>query len=284
MRNESLINQNGYLHKANQLYAAVCNDVQKISRQSQLLNKNLLKDQKDTEGKNLTKSTLLANVVHDICTPVNAIKGFADLLLTPDISEENKVKYAQIIRQSADNLLDLVYDLLDVSKIEAGELSIVNRPGNLKDLFNELFELFNNPMLRQRSGQVQLKPYIELTQGQCLIDTDFIRLRQILVNLISNALKFTEKGHVIYGCCLIDPDTLCFSVEDTGIGIAPEKLGLIFDQFYQLNDPGSTNKCKGTGLGLSIVKSLVGLMDGELWVDSTKGIGSTFYFTLPFKK
>ncbi len=267
-----------------QKYISLYNDLIEKNRQFQVLNEQLLKEKEKLEERDRLKSAFLANIVHEICTPISAIKGFAELLQTPDLIEKNKIKYAQIITQCADNMLNLVHDLLDTSKIEAGQLTIIERPGNLRDLFNELFELFNNPTIQRKSGMVQLKSYLELTQEQCLIDADFIRLRQVLINLISNALKFTEKGHVIFGCCLIDPKTLCFSVEDTGIGIAPEKQDIIFERFRQLNDPNLANRCKGTGLGLSIVKSLVGLMNGEVWVDSTQNIGSTFYFTLPYKK
>jgi CheY-like chemotaxis protein len=248
------------------------------------LNERLLEDKEKAEEQNRLKSDFLANMVHEIRTPMNAIKGFAELLQTSDLTEEKKVKYAQIICQCTDNLLNLIHDLLDISKIEAGELTIIERPGNLKDLFNELFELFNNLMGQCESGTAQLKSCIELNQEQYLIDADFIRLRQVLTNLISNALKFTEKGHVLYGCRLINRKTLCFYVEDSGIGITPEKQAIIFERFKQINDLNLTNRCKGTGLGLSIVKSLVGLMNGKVWVESTPGTGSTFYFTLPYKK
>jgi signal transduction histidine kinase len=257
-------------------------DLRETNRQFIVLNEQLLKDKEEAEERDRMKTVFLANMVHEICTPMNAIKGFANLLQDTGLSEEDKVEYAQIICQSADNLLNLVHDLLDVSKIEAGQLTIIERPGNLKDLFNELIELFNTPG-QCRTGIVQIKSCIEFRPEQYIIYSDFTRLRQILINLISNALKFTEKGYVLYGCRLIDPKTLCFYVEDTGIGITPEKQAVIFERFKQINDPNSTNRLQGVGLGLSIVKSLVELLNGNVWVESVQGVGSTFYFTLPYK-
>jgi signal transduction histidine kinase/CheY-like chemotaxis protein len=286
MRNELHIEQSKEMLKhSNQMRLTANNDLEEAKRQLFFLNKKILKIKEEAEERNQMKSAYLANIVHEICTPMNAIRGFAQLLQMSSLTEEDKIKYAQIISQCTDNLLNLVHDLLDISKIEAGQLNIIERPDNLKDLFNELFELFNNnPVGQCKLGLVELKYFIELNHDQYLINVDFIRLRQILINLISNALKFTEKGHVIYGCFLVDTETLCFYVEDTGIGITPEKQTVVFERFKQICDPNSTNKCKGTGLGLSIVKSLVELMNGKVWVESTQGVGSRFYFTLPYKK
>jgi len=269
---------------SNQIYFTSYSDLVEKNKQFLILNKQLLNEKNKAEEQEKMKSAFLANIVHEICSPMNSIKGFAELLQCEDLTKEEKIKYAKIISRCSDNLLNLVHDILDFSKIEAGKLSIVERPGNLSELFNEIYELFNLPDIPYHSGTVELKYHLELAPEECLIDADFLRIRQILVNLISNALKFTEKGHVIFGCCLIDPQTLCFTVEDTGIGIAPEQHAVIFEQFRQVNNPESAKRHIGTGLGLSIVKSLVELMNGEIWLDSTVGIGSTFYFTLPYKK
>jgi signal transduction histidine kinase/CheY-like chemotaxis protein len=285
MQNGLQLNRNQEtLQQLNQIYLNVNKGIEEKNKQFLIINERLLKDKEKAEERDLMKSAFLANIVHDICSPMNAIKGFAELLKTPDLTKENIVKYAQIISQCSDNLLNLVHDLLDISKIEAGQLTIIERPGNIKELFDELFELFNNPNEQQKSGNVTLEYFLELKPAQYLIDADFLRLRQVLINLISNALKFTEKGYVNYGCCLTDSNTICFYVEDSGIGISLEKQAIIFDRFKQINDPNSTDRSKGTGLGLSIVKQLVELMNGKVWVESTKGIGSRFYFTMPYKK
>jgi signal transduction histidine kinase len=285
MRNTSLIKRNEeMLKKPNQMYLKVNNDTQEKNMQSLIQNQQLLKDKEKAEERDQQKSAFLANMVHEIRTPIYAIKSFAEFLQAPDLTEENKVKFSQIISQCTDNLLNLVNDLLDISRIEAGQLTIIKSSGNIENLFNELFELFNTAIVQKEQGIIQLKSCIQLTHRQCQVDSDFLRLRQILINLISNALKFTEKGHVLFGCRLIDYKTLCFYVEDSGIGIAQEKQTVIFERFMQIMDPNSLNRCKGTGLGLSIVKSLVELMNGQVWVESTMGIGTTFYFTLPYIK
>ncbi len=284
MQNEIQIKRNNEMLQRSIHMTTGRDDLQEANRQFILLYEQLLKDKVKAEERDKMKSAFLANMVHEIRTPMNAIKSFTEFLQVPDLTEENKVKYARIISQCTDNLLNLVNDLLDFSRIEAGQLSIIERPGNLRDLFNELFELLNPTVEKFGYGMVQLKSCIELNQEQSLFNIDFIRLRQVLINLISNALKFTKKGHVLYGCRLLNRKTLCFFVEDTGIGIPPDQHNIIFERFRQLNDPNLKNRCQGTGLGLSIVKSLVELMNGKVWVESTQDIGSTFYFTLPYKK
>src|ERR1035437_2551533 len=156
MQNGLLIKRNEeILQQSNQMDLNVYDDLQEINKQLQILNEQLLEDKQKAEEQNRLKSDFLANMVHEIRTPMNAIKGFAELLQTSDLTEENKDKYTQIIYQRTDDLLNLVNDLLDNSKIEAGQLTIIERPGNLKDLFNELFELFNTPMGQCESGTVQ---------------------------------------------------------------------------------------------------------------------------------
>ncbi len=267
----------------NRMYLDVNGDLVNSGKHLKGLTEQLIKDKEIAEERNKSKSAFLANMVHEICTPMNAIKGFAELLQTPGLPDDKKLKFSQIICQCSDNLLNLVHDLLDISKIEAGQITITERQGNLNDLFNELYELLNNQVSGCKTESVKLKSCLGIKPEQCLINADFTRLRQILINLIGNALKFTEQGFVNFGCCLIDKNTLCFYVEDTGIGICNEKKKLIFERFKQIQSP-EQSRTKGTGLGLAIVKSLVELMNGRIWVESTPGIGSTFYFTLPFKK
>lgn len=285
MRKELQANECGITHlQSNFVNINMNKNYVELSKQVVILNELLQKEKEKANEKDKIKTAFLANMAHDIRTPINAIRGFADLLLDNELKEENKLKYIQIICQCSDKLLNLVNDLLDISKIEAGQLTIIERSGNIKDLFNELFELFSNPNSQERTGNVALEYFIELNPEQCQIDADFLRLRQVLINLIGNALKFTERGYVNYGCCMTDNKTLCFYVEDSGVGITPEKQAIIFDRFKQVNDQSSTDRNKGTGLGLSIVKQLIELMNGKVWVESTKGIGSRFYFTLPYKK
>jgi signal transduction histidine kinase/ActR/RegA family two-component response regulator len=284
MRNKLQVKQlEGSDRFQNRMYLDVNGDFVNSGKHLKGLTEQLIKDKEIAEERDKSKSAFLANMVHEICTPMNAIKGFAELLQAPGLPDDKKLKFSQIICQCSDNLLNLVHDLLDISKIEAGQITITERQGNLNDLFNELYELFDNPVSGCKSELVKLKSCMGIKPEQCLINADFTRLRQILINLIGNALKFTEQGFVNFGCCLIDKNTLCFYVEDTGIGICNEKKKLIFERFKQVHSP-EQSRTKGTGLGLAIVKSLVELMNGRIWVESTPGIGSTFYFTLPFKK
>jgi len=284
MHDKLLTKQNDKIVPFQKLYITECEDTQETNRQILFLNNQTGEGKEKAEKRNFIQTEFFSNMVHEIRTPINAIKSFAGLLQTPGLQLNDMVEYTQLINQCADNLLNLVNDLLDVSKIEAGQLTITERPGNLKDLFDELFELFNTQTGQYKPDNVRLKSNIELTHEQYLINTDFIKLRQILVNLISNALKFTINGHVLMGCCLINKKTLLFYIEDTGIGIQPEMQSAIFERYKQINDPYTANRCKGTGLGLSIVKSLVELLKGEVWVESELGAGSTFYFTLPYRK
>jgi signal transduction histidine kinase len=262
----------------------VLDNLQETNMQFQILTEQLLEEKEKAEERERIKNMFFANMVHEIRTPMSAIKSFAGLLKSPDLTEENKVEYIDIIYQCTDNLLNLVQDLMDISKIEAGQLSIIEKLGNINDLFVELFKLFETPIKQHKSKTLQFDYQIELKQDEYEIKADFIRLRQILINLLSNALKFTEKGYVFFGCRLLNHDTLLFYVEDTGIGIAPENQAIVFERFQQINNTKLTTKCNGTGLGLSIVKSLVKLMGGMVWVESVEGMGATFYFTFPYKR
>jgi signal transduction histidine kinase len=270
-----------YISK-NELTKKVDEDLQE-TRQFQAINEQR-SDEKKAEGHDRLKSTFFANMVHEIRTPASIIKSFAGFLQTTGLPENEKEEYTHIISRCADDLLNLINDLLDISKIEAGQLTIEEKPGNLKNLFDELFELFNTRAGHYKSENVQLKSFIEFNQEQCIINTDFTRLKQIMVNLICNALKFTQNGYVHFGCRFAGNKTLLFYVKDTGVGIEPKMQDVIFDRYKQINDSNTENQCKGTGLGLSIVKSLVELMQGKVWIESTPGIGSVFYFSLPYKK
>ncbi|HEY4787340.1 MAG TPA: HAMP domain-containing sensor histidine kinase [Bacteroidales bacterium] len=285
MRNELLIKRNKEVNeRTSQVYMPLYEDLCETNRQSQLLSEQLLKDKADVQEKASLQSTFFANMIHEIRTPVSIIKSFAQLLKAPDLLAKDKEEYAQIIDRCSDDLLNLINDLLDISKIEAGELTFVEKPGNLKDLFGELSDMFDVPVKHYKQGAVKLETCIELPIGQYQIYADFTRLKQVFVNLISNALKFTLNGHVLFGCRLINNKTIQFYVEDTGIGIKPEMQAVIFERYKQVNDPCLTSKCKGTGLGLPIVQSLVRSMKGKIWMESEYGVGSTFYFNLPYRK
>ncbi|MBF0552469.1 MAG: PAS domain S-box protein, partial [Deltaproteobacteria bacterium] len=232
------------------------------------------------------KSEFLANMSHEIRTPMNSVMGFADLLINSQLGTK-QLEYASSIKQASSNLLFVLNDILDLSKIEAGKLELESITFNLCDLCKQVIETFR--VLSDKKGirlSLEMSPDLHVR-----LHGDPNRLRQILNNLISNAVKFTSSGSVElfvthYGT---NPSfgetnsvTLIFAVKDTGIGIPAGERERIFDPFTQI-DASTKRKYGGTGLGLNICKKLVELMGGEIWVRSTEGVGSTFYFTACFE-
>lgn len=254
-----------------------------------------ISDQKRTqkelvEAKDLAEESLrareafLATISHEIRTPMNAIIGMSELLATShDNYTKEQTKYISTIRSSANSLLMLINDLLDFSKIKAGQLSLTPKPAILIDHLRHVIDLLD-PKAEQKGLLLQLNTSLTNEIGHVL---DPLRLEEILINLIGNAIKFTEKGKITLNVEILkDEDntsTLHFEVVDSGVGIPDEEIELIFSDFKQSSNTSDLN-AGGTGLGLSISQSLVRLMGGDLCVKSTVGVGSTFYFTLELKK
>ncbi|WP_420405432.1 ATP-binding protein [Nisaea sp.] len=233
------------------------------------------------EAAEKAKSEFLASMSHEIRTPMTGVMGFADLLLEDDLPKESAEKVRQI-KTATQSLLRIINDILDISKHDAGKLAFEPRAFRTRTVLEDVVSLFRTTRMAPVSGALEIGCRIDDAIPEYVI-ADPIRLRQILVNLVGNAVKFTEQGRVDLRCSL-DPDAsrLRFEICDTGIGVSEDALATLFDAFTQADSSLSRNY-QGTGLGLSICKRLVELMGGEIGAESTVGVGSTFWFTLPFE-
>lgn len=235
--------------------------------------KQLTLAKEKAENADLSKSAFLANMSHEIRTPLNAITGFAEILASAN-TEEEKAQYQEIIKMNADLLLQLVNDILDMSKIEAGTLEFVYTKVDINLLLSDLRQLFQMKV-NDAGGNIQI--IAEPSLPSCSIETDWNRVAQVLSNFTTNAIKFTQEGTISIGYEARDTE-LYFYVTDTGAGIPADKLPEVFGRFVKLNKDK-----KGTGLGLSISKTIVNKLEGQIGADSVEGKGSTFWFTIPYR-
>lgn len=246
----------------------------------QLVNNELIKSKEKAEESDRLKSAFLANMSHEIRTPMNAILGFADLLKFRKLTEERKKAFIDIINSKSKQLLQIITDIIDISKIEADQIKISRKNFSLNELIRQLIIYFNT-LKEQERKTIDIKVNYGLSDKNSWIYSDKVRIEQILTNLMSNAYKFTEKGEIEIGYRIDKDGGLVFHVRDTGIGLNEEEKKIIFDRFRQANS--TFNRIYGgTGLGLSISKGLVEKMNGSIWVESTVNQGSVFYVRIPY--
>jgi signal transduction histidine kinase/PAS domain-containing protein len=222
------------------------------------------------------KTAFLTNMSHEIRTPMNSIMGFVSLLQEQNLTEEERMEYFLIVRKSGDRLLNTIQDIIDIAKIESGQIVIDNRFMNINEMNLTLYNLFR-PEAVIKNLKFDLP--VQIPSDLSIIKTDKEKVYTIMTQLIKNALKYTNKGFIEMGCKR-EPNQALFYVKDSGIGIPEKKFKSIFDRFVQI-DGSNTRSYEGSGLGLSISKAYTEMLGGEIWVESSVDEGSTFYFQLP---
>ena len=257
----------------------------KLSEQNEILriiNDELVRAKEKAVESDRLKSSFLANMSHEIRTPMNAILGFSDLLKSNKFSDERKERFVEIINSKSRQLLQIITDIIDISKIEAGQIKISNKNFSINDLLRDL-EISYHSIQKHEKKPIKLIIHLNLTDANSWICADKLRIDQILNNFLSNAFKFTEKGEIELGYQIKEDKTIVFYVRDTGIGISKDEMKIIFDRFRQVSS-SYDRIYGGTGLGLSISRGLAGKLGGSIWVESEVNKGSTFYLRIPYTK
>jgi PAS domain S-box-containing protein len=242
----------------------------------------LIAAKEKAEESDRLKSAFLANMSHEIRTPMNGILGFAELLKEPELSGEQQLEYIRVIEKSGARMLNIINDIVDISKIESGQMNVSLSESNVNEQLEYLFKFFQT---ETNHKGIQLLLNSNLSAKEAILFTDREKLYAILTNLIKNAIKYTPKGSIEIGCNIVEtlhPTSLRFYVKDTGIGIQKNRQEAIFERFIQadINDKMAR---QGAGLGLAISKAYVEMLGGKIWVDSEPESGSTFYFSLPYR-
>jgi len=226
------------------------------------------------------KSAFLANMSHEIRTPMNAIIGFSNLLNDAQVSKEERDEFIEHIKNSGNSLLQLIDDIIDISKLDANQIYQENHRISITRLLAELFSYYNENLQEFGKKDVQLLVNGIRENVDWSVMADGVKINRIMRHLLSNAVKFTSSGFIEFGVKMESPDVLLFYVQDSGIGIAKEKQGMIFERFSRVMT-GTRQEYGGTGMGLAISKGLTELMGGKIWVESNLGAGSTFFVSLP---
>jgi signal transduction histidine kinase/CheY-like chemotaxis protein len=237
----------------------------------------LRNEEKKAINSDRLKTSFLQNISHEIRTPMNSIIGFSELLKDNDTTETERMEYLEMIGKSSDQLLNIVNEVLDISLIETGNISLNKKRVNLNNLMDELYHTFKSSI----NKDIIFTEIKGLSDSFSLILTDVIKVRQILNNLLDNSIKFTEKGFIRYGYSM-ENEELTFFVEDSGIGIPPDFHKNIFERFRKIG-PEKIKLYEGVGLGLAICKGNTDLLKGRIWFESQPGKGSEFFFTIPYE-
>ena len=243
-----------------------------------LINKELKIAKEKAEESDRLKTAFLANISHEIRTPMNGILGFAELLKEPKLSGEEQQNFISIIEKSGKRMLNIINDLINISKVESGQMEIVNTETDINEQIDFLYNFFNLEAIQKG---IKLKRKYSNPDNHIIIITDREKIYAILTNLIKNAIKFTKEGEIEIGFDLKE-ETLEFFVTDTGIGISEENQKSVFERFVQA-DNSLSREYEGAGLGLSISKAYVEMLGGKIWLESKLGEGTKFHFTLPAK-
>ncbi len=271
--NKLQIDRNTYIQ-------GMIHDITARKKNQQDLEKAKLK----VEESDKLKTAFLAHISHEIRTPLNHILGSIDLITDPDIPEETKEEFRQIIKHSSDNLLNLISDIIDISLIDSNQLEIHSEFIQIEEIIRSAKSFFEKAQEKYQKENLNFNLNFESSTRLNELYSDYSRFEQIIHNLIDNAVKFTEKGMVEFGCNYQDEDDIfTFYVKDTGIGIDSSQFDLIFDRFRQV-DYAHTREYEGTGLGLAISKEVIKAMGGDIWIESEPEVGTTFFFTLQNKK
>ena len=239
---------------------------------------DILEAKEKAEENNRLKTAFLNNLSHEIRTPLNAIVGFSEFLNEPGLDPARIHHLTDIICRSSNQLLSIIEDIVNISKIEAGLIEAWEKETSVSKIISNVYDQLQ---IKAAEKEIKFRYNTSLQESETLVITDETKLTQVLTNLVDNAIKFTEKGHVEFGCSLKD-GFLKFYVADSGTGIDPDKFEIIFERFHQVETEHSQTK-GGMGLGLPISRSFVELLGGEIWVESTPGSGSIFFFTIPWK-
>jgi PAS domain S-box-containing protein len=247
--------------------------------QIQKINTELIDAKEKAEESDRLKSSFLANMSHEIRTPMNGILGFTELLKEPRLTGEEQLEYIKVIEKSGSRMLNIINDIVSISKIESGQLNLSYKKTSIKDQIKLLTDFFK---LEAIEKNIELIVSNTLSDADSFIRTDEEKLYAVLSHLLKNAIKFTDYGSIEIGC-FKNNNTITFYVKDSGIGINSSQIGLLFERFSQ-EDSSLNRKYDGAGLGLYIAKSYIDLLGGQIWATNNVGKGAIFYFEIPFIK